>query len=82
MQQDKERVRGSRMALKVYKTEKRPASHDLATGTICTDAKSYVDVAVEDGYIRFQTLQLAGKKRMEIKDFLNGFKQIGDYTVE
>ena len=73
---------GSRMALKVYKTEKRPASHDLATGTICTDAKSYVDVAVEDGYIRFQTLQLAGKKRMEIKDFLNGFKQIGDYTVE
>lgn len=73
---------GSRMALKVYKTEKRPASHDLATGTICTDTKSYVDVAVEDGYIRFLTLQLAGKKRMEIKDFLNGFKQIGDYTVE
>lgn len=73
---------GSRMALKVYKTEKRPASHDLVTGTICTDAKSYVDVAVEDGYIRFLTLQLAGKKRMEIKDFLNGFKQIGDYTVE
>lgn len=73
---------GSRMALKVYKTEKRPASHGLATGTICTDTKSYVDVAVEDGYIRFLTLQLAGKKRMEIKDFLNGFKQIGDYTVE
>lgn len=73
---------GSRMALKVYKTEKHPASHDLVTGTIHTDAKSYFDVAVEDGYIRLLAVQLAGKKRMEVKDFLNGFKQIGDYTVE
>ena len=73
---------GSRMALKVYKTEKHPASHDLVTGTIHTDAKSYIDVAVEDGYIRLLTVQLEGKKRMEVKDFLNGFKQIGDYTVE
>ena len=73
---------GSRIALKVYKTEKHPASHDLVTGTIHTDAKSYIDVAVEDGYIRLLAVQLAGKKRMEVKDFLNGFKQIGDYTVE
>lgn len=73
---------GSRMALKVYKTEKHPASHDLVTGTIHTDAKSYIDIAVEDGYIRLLAMQLAGKKRMEVKDFLNGFKQIGDYTVE
>ncbi len=73
---------GSRMALKVYKTEKHPASHDLVIGTIHTDAKSYIDVAVEDGYIRLLAVQLAGKKRMEVKDFLNGFKQIGDYTVE
>ena len=73
---------GSRMALKVYKTEKHPASHDLVTGTIHTDAKSYIDIAVEDGYIRLLAVQLAGKKRMEVKDFLNGFKQIGDYTVE
>ena len=36
----------------------------------------------EDGYIRLLAVQLAGKKRMEVKDFLNGFKQIGDYTVE
>ena len=73
---------GSRMALKVYKTEKHPASHDLVTGTIHTDAKSYIDVAVKDGYIRLLSLQLAGKKRMGVKDFLNGNKQIGDFTVE
>ncbi|WP_304248705.1 methionyl-tRNA formyltransferase [Parabacteroides gordonii] len=73
---------GTRLALKVYETEKHPASHNHATGTILTDAKSYIDVAVKDGYIRLLSLQLAGKKRMGVKDFLNGNKQIGDFTVE
>ncbi len=73
---------GSRLALKVYETEKHPASHNHATGTILTDAKSYIDMAVKDGYIRLLSLQLAGKKRMGVKDFLNGNKQIGDFTVE
>lgn len=73
---------GSRLALKVYETEKHPASHNHATGTILTDAKSYIDVGVKDGYIRLLSLQLAGKKRMGVKDFLNGNKQIGDFTVE
>ena len=73
---------GSRLALKVFETEKHPASHNHATGTILTDAKSYIDVAVKDGYIRLLSLQLAGKKRMGVKDFLNGNKQIGDFTVE
>ena len=75
-------VDGSRQALKVYQAEKHPASHNQAVGTILTDAKSYIDIVVEDGYIRLLDLQLAGKKRMGVKDFLNGNKQIGDYTVE
>lgn len=73
---------GSRLALKVYATEKHTACHNYTVGTIHTDARSYIDVAVEDGYIRLLALQLAGKKRMEVKDFLNGNKQIGDFTVE
>ena len=73
---------GSRQALKIYQTEKHPASHNQAVGTILTDAKSYIDIVVEDGYIRLLDLQLAGKKRMGVKDFLNGNKQIGDYTVK
>ena len=73
---------GSRQALKVYQAEKRPASHNQAIGVILTDAKSYIDIAVEDGYIRLLDLQLAGKKRMGVKDFLNGNRQIGNYTVK
>ncbi|RHU30683.1 methionyl-tRNA formyltransferase [Parabacteroides sp. TM07-1AC] len=73
---------GSRQALKVYQAEKRPASHNQAIGVILTDAKSYIDIAVEDGYIRLLDLQLAGKKRMGVKDFLNGNRQIGNYTIK
>ena len=72
----------SRQALKVYQAEKRPASHNQAIGVILTDAKSYIDIAVEDGYIRLLDLQLAGKKRMGVKDFLNGNRQIGNYTIK
>lgn len=72
---------GKRMVLKVYQTEKRPATHNFPVGSIHTDHKSYIDVAVKDGFLRLHSLQLAGKKRMNITDFLNGFKQIAEYTV-
>lgn len=44
----------------------------LQPGTLRTDGKSYLDVATKDGFIRILSLQLAGKKRMSVKDFLNG----------
>lgn len=73
---------GGRTTLKIYQTEKRLAIHQLPVGTICTDKKSYIDVAVEDGYLRLLAVQLAGKKRLPVSDFLNGFKQIENYKVD
>lgn len=73
---------GVRSVLKIYQSEKRPAVHELPIGTICTDKKSYIDVAVKDGYLRLLSIQLAGKKRLPVADFLNGFKQIGEYKVD
>ena len=73
---------GKHLALKVYQTEKRPAEHSFRVGSIHSDGKSYVDIAVEGGYIRLLSLQLAGKKRIPVHDFLNGFKQIGECRVD
>ena len=73
---------GVRTALKIYQAEKRPAAHELPVGTIRTNRKSYIDIAVEDGYLRLLSVQLAGKKRLPVTDFLNGFKQIGEYKVD
>lgn len=72
----------SRLSLKVYETERRTAAHEYNIGTILSDGRNHIDVAVEDGFVRLLSLQLAGKKRMSAKDFLNGFKQIGDFAAE
>ena len=42
-------------------------------GSIMTDNKTFLDVAVQDGIIRITDLQLSGKKRMKTIDFLNGY---------
>lgn len=73
---------GVATVLKIYQSEKQPAQHSHPVGTILTDGKSYVDVAVTDGYLRLLSVQLAGKKRMAVTDFLNGFKQIGEYKTK
>jgi methionyl-tRNA formyltransferase len=39
-------------------------------------------VAVEDGYISFVNVQLAGKKRMPVTDLLNGFSVSGMTLVK
>lgn len=50
-------------------------------GTLRSDGKNYVEVATADGWLRLASVQLAGKKRMSVVDFLNGFKGIETYTL-
>ena len=47
-----------------------------------TFGKTYFKVAQSDGYQHLQTIQLAGKKRMQIADFLRGFHAEGDISVK
>lgn len=60
--------------LKIFETEKLFCEHSLAPGTIVTDCKTYFKIASSDGYVNVLSLQLAGKKRMEINDFLCGYR--------
>lgn len=60
--------------LKIFETEKLFCEHSLASGTIVTDCKTYFKIASSDGYVNVLSLQLAGKKRMEINDFLRGYR--------
>lgn len=43
-------------------------------GKVLTDQKSYIHVVCADGVLALEELQLPGKKRMEVKALLNGFK--------
>jgi len=67
--------------LKVYEAEIITGSHGKPVGTLLSDGKTYVNIAVKDGFIRLLSVQIAGKKRMSIADFLNGFKNISAYSV-
>lgn len=60
--------------LKIFETEKLFCEHSLAPGTIVADCKTYFKIASSDGYVNVLSLQLAGKKRMEINDFLRGYR--------
>ena len=50
-------------------------------GTIVTDGKKYLKVTACDGYIYLTTIQQAGKKAMNITDFLRGFRLEGHWNA-
>jgi methionyl-tRNA formyltransferase len=62
--------------MKVFETRKLTLDNNDSDqiGTIKTDGRTYLRVRLVDGLIDILTLQLAGKKRMDIAAFLNGFK--------
>lgn len=68
---------GEMTPVKVYRTrivsEGQPQPADCI-GKIDTDNKSYIHVTCADGILALEELQLPGKKRMEARALLNGFK--------
>ena len=70
------------VSLKIFLTEKVNEVHNLTPGAIRSDGKNILDIAVNGGFIRVLSLQLSGKKRMSVKDFLNGIKIDGNWLVK
>ncbi|WP_282636953.1 methionyl-tRNA formyltransferase [Sphingobacterium thalpophilum] len=60
--------------LKIYTTEKEHIVASDAPGTVHTDKKNYLKFATQDGYILVSELQLEGKKKMNVTDFLKGYR--------
>lgn len=64
---------GNTLNLKIFESSVKNKTHDLLPGTIVTDNKTYLSVAAKDGFLEISDIQASGKKRMKIRDFLNGF---------
>ncbi|MBC7937907.1 MAG: methionyl-tRNA formyltransferase [Rhizobacter sp.] len=60
--------------LKIYKAEKLTKIPTHAAATFDTDGKTFLQFACIDGYITILDLQLEGKKRMAVEDFLRGYR--------
>ncbi|MHA4742410.1 methionyl-tRNA formyltransferase [Dyadobacter sp. MSC1_007] len=60
------------LSCKIFKTRISPASEDATPGEFDTDGKNYLHFRTADGWLSIEELQLEGKKRMDIGDFLRG----------
>jgi methionyl-tRNA formyltransferase len=60
--------------LKIFKSEKELSFPTQRPGKWESDGKTYLKFAAKDGYILLKDIQLEGKKRMSIEDFLRGYR--------
>lgn len=65
---------GETVVLKVFESEKVYEPHQLEVGTVLTDGKKYLKVAVPDGFVSLLSLQLPGKKRLKTDELLRGYR--------
>ena len=68
--------------LKVFITRKEEKQHTKEVGSIDTDNKTYLSVYIKGGLIQIKELQLEGKKRMKVEDFLRGIDLSNNDKVE
>ena len=71
---------GKEMVLKVFKTLKTGQAVQQSPGSVSVQQKSLL-IAAQDEWLAVEELQLAGKKRMSARDFLNGMKDIEFYII-
>ncbi len=60
--------------LKIYKSSREIISHQHLPGSFHTEEKRVLKIATKDGFILVKELQLQGKRRMDVKSFLNGYQ--------
>ena len=60
--------------LKIFEAEKMFGEHSANPGDISTDGKTFFRIASSDGWVDVRSMQLAGKKRMSVEDFLRGYR--------
>lgn len=66
-------AKGNTISAKIYHTTPYNSSK-LRVGEIETDGKTHVAIGCADGALLIDDIQLAGKKRMDIRTFLSGFR--------
>jgi methionyl-tRNA formyltransferase len=60
--------------LKIFSAEKENSGQLNEPGQFLTDHKTLLKFAAKDGFINLKEIQLEGKKKMKIEDFLRGWR--------
>jgi methionyl-tRNA formyltransferase len=73
---------GQQYPVKFFISRKEKSNALQPLKSIWTDSKNQLKIAVSDGYILVEELQLAGKKKMGIQEFLRGFAITNEWRVD
>lgn len=65
---------GFRTILKIYRADFRKMEHNERPGTIHTDGETFFRIYTSDGWIDAEEVQMAGKRKMNVKEFLKGYR--------
>ncbi|MFM2225177.1 MAG: hypothetical protein RJA07_1379 [Bacteroidota bacterium] len=60
--------------LKIFSAKKINEQHTIEIGSYETDHKTYLRFACTNGFIDVEVLQLEGKQKMNVEDFLRGWR--------
>jgi methionyl-tRNA formyltransferase len=60
--------------LKIFLAKKENVAPTIQAGNFETDKKTFLKFACVDGYIHVIEMQLEGKKKMKVEDFLRGYR--------
>ena len=71
------------LTAKIFSAKFIPAGGESCgeCGDIVSDGKNFIRVRCADGQIEIGELQIAGKKRMAVKELLLGFREISKYSA-
>ena len=68
--------------LRIFKASALKNAPKAAPGTVLSDGKTYLAIATADGAVSLEDVQLSGKKRMDAKAFLAGFRDPESYRAD
>ena len=72
---------GEVIEMKIFAAQIEPSTPELPVGSVVTDNKKFLKIALADGFVSLTQVQQAGKKAMPIADFLRGTQLHGTWKT-
>lgn len=67
------------LSAKIFSATFQAAQHGKACGSIQSDCRTLISIACADGWITIGEIQIAGKKRLPVRELLLGFRDLAQY---
>lgn len=73
---------GEETTAKIFAARFDAAEHGRVCGTLESDGRTFMRVACADGWIAIDEIQIAGKKKLPVRELLLGWRDVRQYRFE